>query len=69
MTEATNDDKHETAREMTEDALDSYVKGDIKQGDRMVEEAKSTDSSAVEEVLQDLDEDADSDHTVPKENR
>lgn len=62
-------DKHETARQLTEDALGAYVEGDRKKGDEMVEEAKRTDTSAVKEVLEDLDEDAGSNHSVPKENK
>jgi hypothetical protein len=63
------DDKHESARQITEDALGAYAKGDDKKGDDLVEKAKQTDSSAVEEVLDDLEEDAGADHSVPKENR
>lgn len=63
------DKKHETARQLTEDALGAYAEGDRKKGDKMVDEAKRTDSSAVKEVIEDLDEDAGSDHSVPKENR
>jgi hypothetical protein len=66
---ADTDDKHETARKVTEEALDAYVEGDRKTGDDLVEEAKRTDPSAVQEVLKDLEEDAGSDHTVPEENR
>jgi hypothetical protein len=66
---AGSDDKHETARKVTEEALDAYVHGDREAGDELVDEAKRTDSSAVQEVLKDLDEDAGSDHTVPEENR
>lgn len=63
------DDNHEAARQMTEDALGALVKGDEKMADDLIEKAKETDSSAVEEVIQDLDEDAASDHSIPKENR
>ncbi len=66
---ADHDDKHETARHLTEDALGAYAKGNEKKGDELVEEAKRTDISAVKEVLQDIEEDAGSDHTVPEENR
>jgi len=59
----------ETAREVTEEALDAYVQGDNKTGDKLVDEAKRKEPEAVKEVLQDLDEDAGSDHSVPKENR
>lgn len=63
------DDQHETARQLTEDALGAYVKGDQQKGNQLVEKAKKTDGSAVEEVIRDLDEDAGSDHSVPSENR
>jgi hypothetical protein len=63
------DDKHEDARQTTEDALGAYAKGDEKKGDELVEKARRTDDSAVKEVLEDLEEDAGSDHSVPKENR
>jgi hypothetical protein len=65
---ADKDEQHETARQLTEDALGAYARGEREKGDKMVEEAKRTDSSAIEEVIQDLDEDAGSDHTVPKGN-
>jgi hypothetical protein len=63
------EDKHESARQTTEEALGAYAKGDEKKGDDLVEKAKRTDNSAVKEVLEDLEEDAGSDHSVPKENR
>jgi len=62
-------DAHETARRLTEDALDAYVEGDKKKGDQLVDRAQQTDSSAVEEVMQDLDADAQSDHSVPTSDR
>jgi hypothetical protein len=63
------EDKHENARQITEDALGAYAKGDEKKGDDLVDKAKRTDSSAVKEVLDDLEEDAGSDHSVPKKNK
>jgi hypothetical protein len=62
-------DKHEAARQITEDALGAYSKGNQKKGDDLVEKAKQTDNSAVKEVLDDLEEDKQSDHSVPKENQ
>ena len=59
------DEQHETARQLTEDALGAYAKGDDKKGDKLVEQAKKADPSAVQEVMQDLEEDAGSDHSVP----
>ena len=51
-------DKHEAARDLTEQALDKLEQGDDKGADRLVEKAKKLDESAVEEVVADLDEDA-----------
>ena len=60
--------RHENARQLTEDAMEAYVKGDQQRGNDLVDEAKRTDSSAIEEVLQDLDEDAGSDHSISRDN-
>ncbi len=54
---------HEKARDLAEKALDEYAKGDQAKGDKLAEQAVQIDRSAVEEVVQDLDEDAGSDHT------
>ena len=54
-------DRHEKARELAEDALGALAKGQEDKADRLVEEAKKLDESALEEVVQDLDEDAGSD--------
>ena len=51
-------DAHERARELAEQALEEYAKGDKKKGDQLAEEAARIDRSAVEEVVQELDEDA-----------
>ncbi|MBV8575989.1 MAG: hypothetical protein JOZ58_13265 [Acetobacteraceae bacterium] len=51
-------DRHERARELAEQALEEYAKGDKKKGDQLAEEAARIDRSAVEEVVQELDEDA-----------
>jgi hypothetical protein len=53
--------RHDKARQLAEDALGAYARGDHKEGDRLAEEAKRLDRSAVEEVVEDLDEDAGSD--------
>jgi hypothetical protein len=59
----TDDDngKHEKARELAEDALGALAEGREDKADRLIEEAKKLDESALEEVVQDLDEDAGSD--------
>ena len=51
-------DPHERARELAEQAMEEYAKGDKKKGDQLAEEAARIDRSAVEEVVQELDEDA-----------
>ena len=54
-------ERHERARQLAEQALEEYAKGDKKRGDELAEEAARIDRSAVEEVVQELDEDAGSD--------
>ncbi len=49
-------DKHEQALDLTEKALDALDHGDTKAADALLEEAKSIDATAVEEVVADLDE-------------
>lgn len=49
-------DKHEKALDLTEQALEKLEEGDEKGADQMLEEAKRLDPSAVEEVVQDLDD-------------
>ena len=54
-------DRHEKARELAEDALGELAKGREDKADRLIEEAKKLDESALVEVVQELDEDAGSD--------
>lgn len=54
-------DKHEKALDLTEEALEALDKGREKEADKLIEQAKKLDPSAVEEVVQDLDEAANSD--------
>jgi hypothetical protein len=61
-----DDQKHEKARDLVEDALDKIDKGNEKEADRLIEEAKKLDESAAAEVVQDLDEDAGSDPDAAK---
>ena len=49
---------HDKARDLAEDALGAYAKGDEKKGDALAEQAKKIDRSAVVEVVEELDEDA-----------
>ncbi len=51
-------EKHELARGLTEEALELYSRGDQAAADRLVERAARIDRSAVEEVVQELEEDA-----------
>lgn len=53
-----SDDKHEKARDLTEQALDALVEGDEAKADGLIDKAKKLDPSAVVEVVEDLDEDA-----------
>jgi hypothetical protein len=59
-------DRHEQARLLAEQALEEYAKGDKKKGDELAEKAVKLDRSAVEEVVQELDEDAGSDPNAAK---
>ncbi len=63
------DDKHEKARDTAEEALGAFSEGDEKRGTELAQQAAKIDRSAVEELVQDLDEDAKSNHEVPPENR
>lgn len=53
-----SDDKHEKARDLTEQALEALDEGDEAQADELIEQAKKLDPSALTEVVEDLDEDA-----------
>ena len=46
---------------MAEDALGELAKGREDKADRLIEEAKQLDETALQEVVEDLDEDAGSD--------
>lgn len=51
-----SDDKHEKALDLTEQALEKLEEGDKVSADEMLDQAKRLDPSAVEEVVQDLDD-------------
>ena len=51
-------DKHEQARDLGEQALDAINEGDEAKADALIEEAKKLDKTALEELVQDLDEGA-----------
>lgn len=59
-----DDDRHEKARALAEDALGALAKGREDEADRLIEQAKKLDESAVVEVVQDLEEDSGSDPDV-----
>ncbi len=58
--------KYDKARELAEDALKKTVEGDDKAAEQLAQKAKATDMKAVEDVLQELDEDAGSEHDPEK---
>lgn len=51
-----SDDNHEKALDLTEQALDKMEGGDKKEAEKLIDKAKALDPSAVEEVVQDLEE-------------
>ena len=52
------DETHDKARDLAEAALGEYAKGDEKKGDALAAQAVKIDKHAVEELVEDLDEDA-----------
>jgi hypothetical protein len=53
---------YEKARRLAEGALKKTVEGDDASAEKLAEKAKATNQQAVEDVLQELDEDASSEH-------
>ena len=53
-----SDDKHEKALDLTEQALDALEEGDERKADKLLDQAKKLDKTAVEEVVNAMDEDA-----------
>lgn len=51
-----NQDKHDKALDLTEAALDALDSGDEKKADKLIDQAKKLDPSAVKEVVHDLEE-------------
>ena len=51
-------DAYDKARDLAEAALGEYAKGDERKGDKLAEQAMKTDRHAVEELVEDLNEDA-----------
>lgn len=57
---------YDKARRLAEDALKKTVEGDDASAEKLAEKAKATNQQAVEDVLQELDEDASSEHDPQK---
>ena len=58
MTDEKTGSEHDKARDLAEEALGAYAKGDEKKGNALAEQAKTIDRSAVVELVEELDEDA-----------
>ena len=58
MSDKQDSDKHEQARDLGEQALEAMDEGDEAKADALIEEAKKLDKTALEELVQDLDEGA-----------
>ncbi len=52
------EDTYDKARDLAEAALGEYAHGNEKKGDKLAEQAMKTDRHAVEELVEDLNEDA-----------
>ena len=61
-----DDRNYDEARGLAEEALKKTVEGDDASAEKLAEKAKATNQQAVEDVLQDLDEDASSEHDPQK---
>jgi phage shock protein A len=49
-----SDDKHDKALDLTEKALDALEDGNQAVADKLLDQAKTLDPSAIEEVVEDL---------------
>ena len=56
MTDEKTGSEHDKARDLAEEALGAYAKGDEKKGNALAEQAKTIDRSAVVEVVEELHE-------------
>jgi hypothetical protein len=63
---AADDKKYDQARNVSERAFDAIVDGDEDKAARLVEQAEATDPQAVQDVPQELNEDADLEHDPAK---
>jgi hypothetical protein len=57
---------YDKARGLAEEALKKTVEGDDTSAEKLAEKAKATNQQAVKDVLQELDEDASSEHDSQK---
>jgi hypothetical protein len=57
---------YDKARGLAEEALKKTVEGDDTSAEKLAEKAKATNQQAVKDVLQELDEDASSEHDPQK---
>jgi type II secretory pathway predicted ATPase ExeA len=58
--------QHDKARDIGEDALDALAKGKPEEAQKKIDEAKRLDPSALEELVEDLEEDAGSDPNIAR---
>ena len=61
--------KYDQARSLSEKALEALVEGKEDNAEKFLEQAKAIDGQAVNDVVQELDEDVTSEHDVTKINR
>ena len=54
----TKDESYDKARDLAEEALGEYAKGDRETGAKLAKEAVKANRDAAEDVVHDLDEDA-----------
>lgn len=62
MAQKPQEGSYDEARKLAEDALDAYAKGNPGKGDRLAEQAKDTNTQAVQDVVNELEEDKNADH-------
>jgi hypothetical protein len=61
-----DDATHDKARNLAENAMEAIVKGDDAQADKLLDQARKLDPTAVQEVANDLAEDAGSDPDIAR---
>ncbi len=60
------DDNYDKARDLAEEALAEYAKGDRETGAKLAKQAVETNRDAAEDVVHDLDEDAETTGRAPQ---